>query len=60
MCFTILFLLSNPAISLFSGIRYVRPGNNYVPNFNLTVKIDVNGDNRHPVFKHLTVSCFTC
>ena len=60
MSLTKLVLLSNNAIYLYSGIRYVRPGNNNVPNFNLTVKIDVNGDNRHPVFKHRTVSCFTC
>ena len=60
MSLTKLVLLSNNAISFYSGIRYVRPGNNNVPNFNLTVKIDVNGDNRHQVFKHLTVRCFTC
>jgi len=35
-----------------NGIKYVRPGNGYVPGFNLTQKMDVNGywENRFYTF----------
>jgi len=42
---------------IMNGIKYVRPGNGYVPNFNLTKKIDVNGKDAHPLFKFLRRSC---
>jgi len=34
-------------------LKYVRPGNNYVPTFNLMERIDVNGDSADPLFKWL-------
>ena len=41
-------------------MAYVRPGKQrgykFVPKFPLTKKVDVNGENEHPVMKHLRVS----
>lgn len=42
---------------LLNGIKYVRPGGGYVPNFNLTVKTDVNGLDEHELFTHLKDHC---
>lgn len=36
--------------------KYVRPGNNYEPNFELTQKVDVNGANEHQLYTFLKVS----
>ena len=41
---------------LLNGLRYVRPGNGYVPNFVLTAKTEVNGEGAHPMFNFLKVS----
>ncbi|KAL3200197.1 hypothetical protein MRX96_053658 [Rhipicephalus microplus] len=38
---------------ILAGIRYVRPGNDYVPNFRLVRKLDVNGETQHPLFEFL-------
>lgn len=35
------------------SLKYVRPGNGFVPNFPLFSKIDVNGADTHPVFQYL-------
>lgn len=35
--------------------RYVRPGNGFVPNFQLFEKVDVNGVNEHALFTILKV-----
>ncbi|KAH7934580.1 hypothetical protein HPB51_029054 [Rhipicephalus microplus] len=40
---------------ILNGIRYVRPGNNFQPNFPLFQKMDVNGDTQHPLFELLKV-----
>ncbi|KAH8032862.1 hypothetical protein HPB51_003235 [Rhipicephalus microplus] len=41
---------------ILNGIRYVRPGNNFQPNFPLFQKMDVNGDTQHPLFELLKYS----
>ena len=42
------------------GMAWVRPGQqrgyNFVPFFPLTKKLDVNGKNADPIFKHLKVN----
>ncbi|XP_077866788.1 epididymal secretory glutathione peroxidase-like, partial [Saccoglossus kowalevskii] len=38
---------------ILSGLREVRPGRGYVPNFDLFEKGDVNGFNQQPVWKYL-------
>lgn len=35
----------------------MRPGDNYVPNFRLVQKLDVNGDTQHPLFGFLKSRC---
>jgi glutathione peroxidase 6 len=40
-----------------NGIKFVRPGNGFEPNFPLTQKIDVNGDKEPPLFAFLKQSC---
>ncbi|PSN43659.1 hypothetical protein C0J52_11984 [Blattella germanica] len=42
---------------IFNGIQHVRPGNNFVPNFQLFKKIDVNGEKEHPLFTFLKKHC---
>uniref|UniRef100_A0A3Q2P4H9 Glutathione peroxidase n=1 Tax=Fundulus heteroclitus TaxID=8078 RepID=A0A3Q2P4H9_FUNHE len=39
------------------GLKHVRPGNGYVPNFPLFEKGDVNGKYEQPVFTFLKSSC---
>jgi len=45
------------AAEIYNGLRYVRPGNGFVPNFQLSKKIDVNGPNQDPIFSFLKRSC---
>jgi len=42
---------------LYNGIRYVRPGNGFEPNFTLYKKVDVNGENEHPLYTYLKAYC---
>jgi len=42
---------------ILNGIRYVRPGGGYEPNFTIFKKIDVNGENEHPLFTYLKKYC---
>uniref|UniRef100_A0A2K6K1J8 glutathione peroxidase n=1 Tax=Rhinopithecus bieti TaxID=61621 RepID=A0A2K6K1J8_RHIBE len=39
------------------GLKYVRPGSGFVPNFQLFEKGDVNGENEQKVFTFLKNSC---
>ncbi|XP_025714324.1 epididymal secretory glutathione peroxidase [Callorhinus ursinus] len=39
------------------GLKYVRPGRGYVPNFQLFEKGDVNGEKEQKVFTFLKLSC---
>ncbi|CAG2104364.1 unnamed protein product, partial [Medioppia subpectinata] len=42
---------------ILNGIKYVRPGNGFEPNFLFSKKIDVNGDKEHPIYSYLKRSC---
>lgn len=42
---------------ILEGVRYVRPGNNFVPNFPLFQKIEVNGETQHPLYAFLKSRC---
>lgn len=44
-------------VEIYNAIKYVRPGNGFVPKFPLTIRIDVNGENRHPIYSFLKRSC---
>ena len=37
-------------------LKHVRPGNGYVPKFEHSTKIEVNGAGAHPIFKRLRES----
>lgn len=40
---------------IMNGLKYVRPGKGYTPNFPLTKKIDVNGEKQDELFSFLKV-----
>lgn len=42
---------------IMNGIKYVRPGGGFVPNFPIAAKIEVNGHNEHPLYSFLKRSC---
>jgi glutathione peroxidase len=48
---------TSSAEEIYNAMKYVRPGNGFVPKFLLTKKIDVNGKNTHPIFSYLKRSC---
>nr|CCA17278.1 glutathione peroxidase 2 putative [Albugo laibachii Nc14] len=41
---------------ILTSLKYIRPGNNFTPNFELTEKIEVNGAKAHPLYNHLRLS----
>lgn len=41
---------------ILNGVKYVRPGNGFTPNFQIFQKIDVNGEKEHPLYNFLKVS----
>jgi len=45
------------AAEILNGIKYVRPGNGFEPNFMVSKKIDVNGLKEHPLYSYLKRSC---
>ena len=45
---------------ILNSLKYVRPGNGFEPNFELTEKIDVNGPNEHPLYTYLKVTYTRC
>ncbi len=51
------FNLQEPASNdeLMNLLRYVRPGDNYVPSFPVFQKLEVNGGNEHAMYTHLKV-----
>ncbi|CAF1536873.1 unnamed protein product [Adineta steineri] len=54
------FGLQEPGVTgeeILNGIRFVRPGNNYVPNFHMFERSDVNGYNEQPIFTYLKSVC---
>lgn len=42
---------------ILNGIKYVRPGGGFVPNFQMFKKIDVNGKDEHPLYTYLKSMC---
>ena len=38
---------------ILNTLAHVRPGGGYKPNFPMMGKIDVNGENAHPLFQYL-------
>jgi glutathione peroxidase len=42
---------------ILNMIKYVRPGDGFEPNFELTHKIEVNGRNEHPLYSYLKSYC---
>lgn len=38
---------------LLNGLKYVRPGENFIPKFPIFWFIDVNGKNQHPLYTYL-------
>jgi len=42
---------------ILNGIKHVRPGNGFVPNFQMFAKIDVNGPTEAPLYKYLKNRC---
>lgn len=42
---------------IWNGIRHVRPGNGFTPNFPIFKKIDVNGEKEHPLYSYLKKFC---
>jgi len=54
------FLYQEPETNeeLLNLLRYVRPGGNFLPTFDLFQKGDVNGAKEDPVFTILKVSTF--
>lgn len=40
---------------LYKGLKFVRPGDGYVPKFTLMKKIDVNGENETSLYAYLKV-----
>jgi len=42
---------------ILNSLKYVRPGSGFQPNFQLTQKLEVNGENEHPLFTYLKRFC---
>jgi len=42
---------------ILNCLKYVRPGNGFVPNFPLMSKTDVNGANQHPLYGWMKDRC---
>jgi len=42
---------------ILNMVKFIRPGNGYVPNFPIYRKIDVNGEGAHPLYKFLRTAC---
>jgi len=38
---------------IYNSLKYVRPGNGFIPAFNLMEKVEVNGSGAHPIFEFL-------
>lgn len=42
---------------LMNGLKHVRPGNGFEPTFPFFKKIDVNGEEEHPLYTYLKAYC---
>ncbi len=47
------------ATEIYNAIRYVRPGNGFVPKFALTKLVQVNGAGESPIFSFFKRSCLS-
>ena len=45
------------ASEIYSVLRHVRPGDNFVPNFEMFAKSDVNGKDQNPIYEFLKSRC---
>jgi len=45
------------AEEILNGVKHVRPGKGFVPNFQLFNKMDVNGEKEHPLYTYLKKYC---
>jgi len=55
-----IFLYQEPGANgteILNGVRFVRPGNNFIPNFQLFEKIDVNGAKEFKLYTYLKKHC---
>nr|XP_002732787.1 PREDICTED: glutathione peroxidase 1-like [Saccoglossus kowalevskii] len=53
------FELQEPGTNaeILPGLKCVRPGGGFEPNFEIYAKVEVNGRNAHPLFTHLKEYC---
>ncbi|OWF53245.1 Glutathione peroxidase 6 [Mizuhopecten yessoensis] len=42
---------------ILNGLKYVRPGGGFVPNFQMFGLVEINGKNEHPLFTFLKKYC---
>ena len=42
---------------ILNGLKHVRPGNGFEPNFEFTRKVQVNGKDEEPIYSFLKKSC---
>jgi glutathione peroxidase len=42
---------------ILNSLKYVRPGGGFEPNFELAEKVEVNGENEHPLYTFLKAYC---
>lgn len=47
----------NNASEILNGVKHVRPGNGFIPHFQMAKKIDINGDKEHPLYTYLKKYC---
>ncbi|KAK6187877.1 hypothetical protein SNE40_005807 [Patella caerulea] len=47
----------NNGTEILNGVKYVRPGRGFVPNFQMFTKIEVNGANEEPLYTYLKKYC---
>lgn len=47
----------NNGTEIMNAIKYVRPGNGFVPNFQIFELVDVNGNNEHKLYTYLKSYC---
>uniref|UniRef100_A0A1B6C1V4 Glutathione peroxidase n=1 Tax=Clastoptera arizonana TaxID=38151 RepID=A0A1B6C1V4_9HEMI len=54
------FLLQEPgtgAEEILNGVKHIRPGKGFEPNFPMFTKIDVNGEKEIPLYTYLKLHC---
>jgi glutathione peroxidase len=42
---------------IMNALKYIRPGGGFEPNFPMFEKIEVNGENEHPLYTYLKTFC---